>query len=219
MVTASTSAVIPHIVLLGGSLREESRSNSVIQWCSAQWHTRGGKTTSFIGPDLDFPFYRSNAKYGDGVRVFLDALADCHGVVVVSPAYHGTVSGLVKNALDYVNELRDPARPYLDGRPLGCVAVSRGAQGATSTLATLRTIGHALRGWPTPLGVTLTESAADNNFELTETVRQNISTMLDQVWLLAVANARRRRLLRTGSAAGVTAANTVATQARTRAAH
>jgi FMN reductase len=189
---APASVVVPHIVVLGGSLRAESRSNCVIRWCAAQCQERGGSTAAFAGPDLNFPFYGSGATHCDGVRRFLAALADAHGVVVVSPAYHGTVSGLVKNALDYANELRDPARPYLDGRPLGCVAVSKGPQGAASTLATLRTIGHALRVWPTPLGVTLTEGVAvGGELELAEPVQQSLSTMLDQVWVLAMANARR----------------------------
>ena len=73
-------------------------------------------------------------------------------MVLVSPGYHGTVSGLVKNALDYVEDLRDDVRPYLDGRAVGCVAAARGWQASVTTLTSLRGIVHALRGWPTPLG-------------------------------------------------------------------
>ena len=76
-------------------------------------------------------------------------------VVISSPGYHGTVSGLVKNALDYLEELRTDERPYLDGRPVGLIAVARGWQAAVSTLATLRQITHALRGWPAPFGLTV----------------------------------------------------------------
>ncbi|MBB5134391.1 hypothetical protein HNP84_004123 [Thermocatellispora tengchongensis] len=43
---------------------------------------------------------------------------------------------------------------------MGCVAVARGDQGATTTLATLRTVAHALRGWPTPLGIALSGESA-----------------------------------------------------------
>ncbi|MFI2028779.1 NADPH-dependent FMN reductase [Streptomyces buecherae] len=39
-----------------------------------------------------------------------------------APTYHGTVSGVLKNALDYVNDLIGEPRPFLDGRPVGCVA-------------------------------------------------------------------------------------------------
>jgi FMN reductase len=62
---------------------------------------------------------------------------------------------LIKNALDSLEPLRDDARPYLDGRAVGCIVVADGWQACGSALAHLRSIVHALRGWPTPLGATL----------------------------------------------------------------
>lgn len=75
--------------------------------------------------------------------------------VISSPAYHGGLSGLVKNALDYVEDLRDDPRPYLEGRAVGLVVCAAGWQATATTLVALRSIVHALRGWPTPLGVAL----------------------------------------------------------------
>ena len=69
------------------------------------------------------------------------------------------MSGLVKNALDYLEELRGDQRPYLDGRAVGLVAVARGWQASVATLGTLRQVVHALRGWPTPLGLAINSSA------------------------------------------------------------
>src|SRR6185295_322158 len=80
------------------------------------------------------------------------------GIVVGSPGYHGTVSGLVKNALDYAEDLRDDPRPYFDGRAVGCVGIAYGWQAAAYTLTTLRAITHALRGWPTPMGAAINAS-------------------------------------------------------------
>jgi FMN reductase len=36
---------------------------------------------------------------------------------------------------------------------VGCVATGAGWQGANATLNALRNVIHALRGWPTPLGL------------------------------------------------------------------
>ena len=44
------------------------------------------------------------------------AVSAADGLIIASPGYHGGISGLVKNALDYVEDLRGDARPYLDGR-------------------------------------------------------------------------------------------------------
>ncbi len=72
-----------------------------------------------------------------------------------SPGYHGSISGLVKNALDYAEDLRTDARPYFSGRAVGCIATAGGWSAAVNTLGALRDIVHALRGWPTPLGAAI----------------------------------------------------------------
>ena len=43
--------------------------------------------------------------------------------------------------------------------PVGLIATSYGWQATGSTIAALRSIVHALRGWPTPLGVAFNPSA------------------------------------------------------------
>jgi FMN reductase len=80
-------------------------------------------------------------------------LAD--GIILGSPGYHGSISGLVKNALDYAEDLRTDVRPYFSGRAVGCIATAGGWLGAVNTLGALRDIVHALRGWPTPLGAAI----------------------------------------------------------------
>jgi FMN reductase len=104
-------------------------------------------------------------------------------VVLVSPGYHGTISGLMKNALDYVEDLREDDRPYLDGRAVGCVSVALGWQAAVTTLTSLRSIVHSLRGWPTPLGaaVNSAEVRFDNGACSSETVAGNLRTIGRQV--------------------------------------
>ncbi|MER5571373.1 NAD(P)H-dependent oxidoreductase [Streptomyces goshikiensis] len=154
------AADAPHIVLISGSLRRGSTSDRVADWCAQRCADQGATTRVFNGADIDFPAYRPGLGAGwPDVQEFLDELRRADGVVLVSPTYHGTVSGLLKNAVDYVNDLDGPT-PYLEGRAIGCVAVGAGAQGAVSTLATLRTIGHAVRAWPTPVGVAVAEAPA-----------------------------------------------------------
>ncbi|MYV67652.1 NAD(P)-binding protein [Streptomyces sp. SID2131] len=143
----------PHIVLISGSLRQGSTCDRVADWCAERCAEQGTSARVFTGAEIDFPAYRPGlATSHAAVAGFLEELRAADGVVLVSPTYHATVSGLLKNALDYVNDIGGPV-PYLEGRPIGTVAVGAAAQGAVSTLTTLRTIGHALRGWPTPVGV------------------------------------------------------------------
>ncbi|MEO3778483.1 NAD(P)H-dependent oxidoreductase [Micromonospora sp. B11E3] len=182
----------PLVVMVSGSLRPGSTSERVAEWCARECAAYGARTIVFPGAALQFPFYRPGlSRTHAGAREFLDALGRADGVVLVSPAYHGTVSGLLKNALDYVNDLDGP-RPFLDGRPVGCVAVGAGAQGAVSTLATLRTVCHALRAWPTPLGVTVTDPHAFDaqQTEADPECRTRMSALLAQVLAMSRFTAR-----------------------------
>ncbi len=115
----------------------------------------GAEVRAFSGHDLDLPLYHAGASLPAGAHEYVAAVRRADALVISSPGYHGTVSGLVKNALDYLEELRGDQRPYLDGRAVALVAVARGWQASVGTLGTMRQVVHALRGWPTPLGLAI----------------------------------------------------------------
>ncbi|HEX2103844.1 MAG TPA: NADPH-dependent FMN reductase [Solirubrobacteraceae bacterium] len=152
-------ASAPLVVGIGGTLRPGSRTEQVLRAALTAVERRGARTVLVAGAALDLPMYAPPAgERSAAARTLVDRVAQADGVIVASPAYHGGVSGLVKNALDHVEDLRDASRPYLDGRAVGCIACAGGWQAAAATLTGLRSIVHALRGWPTPLGVALNTS-------------------------------------------------------------
>jgi FMN reductase len=105
-----------------------------------------------------------NSERTDEQLELIEAVRNADALVIATPGYHGGVSGLVKNALDTLEDLRDDARPYLDGRAAGCIVTAYGWQAAGSVLTSLRSIVHALRGWPTPFGagINTLETSFDN---------------------------------------------------------
>ena len=147
----------PLIVGLGGTTADGSATERVLRASLDAAAALGARTLLLAGSDLDLPMYAQGPR-GVRARALVDALAEADGVIVASPAYHGTVSGLVKNALDHAEDLRHADRPYLEGRAVGCIAVAGGAQAGATTLAALRSVAHALRGWPTPLGIAVDTS-------------------------------------------------------------
>ena|SRR5579871_5478605 len=155
MALASTRA--PLIVGIGGTVRTPSSSERVLTAALAAAEAAGARTQLFGGEILSrLPIYNPT----DGVdpperTALVEAVRQADGVIVATPGYHGSLSGLIKNALDSLEPLREDARPYLDGRAVGCIVVADGWQACGSALAALRGIVHALRGWPTPLGATL----------------------------------------------------------------
>lgn len=144
----------PLILGLGGTTRSGSSSERVLRAALTAMEAEGARTVCLAGPDLALPLYAPEvAERSDQARRLIDLVRSADGVVIASPGYHGSISGMIKNALDYIEDTATDARPYLDGRAVGCIACAYGWQATGSTLAALRAIVHALRGWPTPLGV------------------------------------------------------------------
>ena len=103
---------------------------------------------------------------------------------------------MVKNALDYAEDMRGDAAVYFDGRAVGCIACAHGWQATGSTLAALRSIVHALRGWPTPVGVAVNSSLTLFDAEghcLDAGIRTQLEVMAQQVAAFAHMRAAATR--------------------------
>ncbi|WP_315762574.1 NADPH-dependent FMN reductase [Sphingomonas sp. Y38-1Y] len=149
-----------HIVALGGTLRPTSTTSRALAAALAHAEAAGARTTLLTGEAIDFPNYDPDAAEAtDKVAHFVDTVRSADALLIGSPGYHGTLSGLVKNALDHVELTRGDDRVYLDGVPVGLVATAAGWQAAVTTLQALRGVTHALRGWPTPIGVAINSAA------------------------------------------------------------
>lgn len=141
------------VVGIGGSVRSDSQSERALHGALAGAREAGAKIHAITGSSLVLPFYDPLVtERTDGARELVEALRTADGIILSSPGYHGTVSGLVKNAIDYVEDLRGDERPYLEGRAVGCIGTAYGWQATVTTMHALRSVVHALRGWPTPLG-------------------------------------------------------------------
>jgi len=183
----------PFIVGLGGTLSDSSSSERALRHALGAAAARGARTELFSARALDLPMYMTDRSQRSSAAIALvDALAQSDGVIIATPGYHGGISGLVKNALDYVEDLRDHERPYLDGRAVGCIVCAYGWQATTTTLVSLRSTVHALRGWPTPLGVAINSAQTvfdDSGQVVDEQCAQQLTMLSSQV--LDFVGARR----------------------------
>jgi FMN reductase len=153
------------VVAIGGSTRPGSSTQRVLDSVLQTLTADGVGCERFDGHTLSLPPYEPGAPLVPGAERLIEAVRDADAVLVGSPGYHGSLSGLVKNALDYLEALRDDDRPYLTDRPVGLVVTAYGWQAAVTTLVTLRQIVHALRGWPTPLGIAVNVAALPDGLE------------------------------------------------------
>ena len=185
----------PLVVGIGGSARAGSTTERALRMALEEAAEAGARTRCLGGRALArLPFYGPDAlERTDAARELVASVREADGLILASPGYHGGTSGLVKNALDYLEDLRDDERSYLDGRAVGCVVTAYGWQACASTLSGLRATVHALRGWPTPLGVTLNTSEAiflPDGRCLDEHARAQLALVGRQVVDFAVAHRR-----------------------------
>lgn len=147
----------PLVVGIGGTTRTPSSTDRALRLALRAAEEAGAVVHCFSGPFLvRLPhFAPEHQTRSDEQRELVEMVRRADGLIVASPGYHGGVSGLVKNALDLLEDLSADERSYLDGRAVGLVVTAAGWQAAVTTLEALRAIVHALRGWPTPMGASL----------------------------------------------------------------
>ena len=157
----TSTARVPVILGIGGTVREGSSTEKALAVSLRAVEAQGGRTQMLGGGFLaSLPIYNPSAAPTASQTALVEAVRAADGLILASPGYHGSISGVMKNALDTLEALRDDARPYFTDRAVGLIVTADGSQAAGTTLTTLRSIIHALRGWPTPLGAALNATSA-----------------------------------------------------------
>jgi len=180
-----SSSFRPLIVGIGGTTRSGSSSEKALRYALSLAQAQGAETQLFVGASVNLPMYAPESLVRtEDARTMLTALRRAHGVLLATPCYHGSVSGLIKNALDYTEDMANDPYPYLDGRAVGLIVCGHGWQSTGVTLSAFRSIVHALRGWPTPMGIalnTLVEKFDESGALVQEHSAQQMAIMVGQV--------------------------------------
>jgi FMN reductase len=110
----------------------------------------GAHTTLLDLRELDLPMYSPEHGVPSAAERLAEACGTADAMIWSSPTYHGSISGALKNALDWMILLGDREPAYLSNKPIGLVATAGGVQGLQSINAMEFSV-RALRGWAVPL--------------------------------------------------------------------
>lgn len=175
----------PFIVGIGGTTRPGSSSERALRYALELAEEQGAEVELFDGASINLPMYAPESPArAEGAERLIAALRRANGVILSTPCYHGSISGLVKNALDYTEDMSRDPEPYLDGHAVGLIVCGNGWQSTGVVLSAFRSIVHALRGWPTPMGVainTQVERFDETGAGLSEQSARQMSIMVGQV--------------------------------------
>jgi len=135
------------VVGLPGSLREGSYTVATVRHALEGARQAGADTDLVDLRELDRPFCDGNedeSAYPDDVFELRERVQAAEGIVLGTPEYHGSYSGVLKNALDLMGF------DEFETKMIGLVGVSGGRMGAQGAMSALREVGRALHAWVVP---------------------------------------------------------------------
>ncbi len=176
------------VVGIGGTLRGGSSSLGALRRALRAAKEAGAETELLDLRELNLPMYepgRPLDDYGPEVRRFVEVLRGTDALILSTAAYHGTLAGVTKNALDFTQFLARDERAYLDGRVVGLISTSGGERAAANTMDAMVHVVHALRGIVAPSMVTISRAwqRSDDEGNITD---DNYGKRLDKLGTLVV---------------------------------
>jgi NAD(P)H-dependent FMN reductase len=136
---------------ISGSLRPGSYTSMAVH-IALRGAAQFGAQTHFLDlKKYGLTLLDENSKT-EGVRQWRADIAVADGLIIGTPEYHGSFSGVLKNALDFLGFSET------EGKMIGLVGVSAGAMGAFDAMSALRSVGRALHAWVIPKQVAVPEA-------------------------------------------------------------
>ena len=148
------------VVGLGGSIAKESRSRAALQVALAGAADAGAATQLLDLRELDLPLFNPEDKtLTEHATELVEACHAADGMLWCSPLYQGTISGALKNALDWLRLLEDREPPFLHDKVVGLISTAGGTQGLQA-INTMEFVTRALRAWAVPYVVPVASAAS-----------------------------------------------------------
>lgn len=141
------------IVGITGSLRPDSYSAIALQQAISRVGALGAETEILDLREMKLPFCDGGSEYPDypDVEVLREQVKTADGLILATPEYHGSVSGVIKNALDLMSF------EHLSGKVAGLISVL-GGQSNSNALNDLRIIVRWVHGWVIPEQIAIAQA-------------------------------------------------------------
>ena len=136
----------PKILAFAGSTRNGSFNKKLIRVAVRAAEAAGAQVTLIDLRDLALPLYDGDFEDSQGLppggRKLKDLMLAHDGLLISSPEYNSSISGVLKNAIDWASRPSPGEKPLecFDGKVAGLVSASPGALGGLRGLVTLRSI-------------------------------------------------------------------------------
>ncbi|KAF3884477.1 MULTISPECIES: NADPH-dependent FMN reductase [Nostocales] len=175
------------IVGIGGSLRTESYTQVGLKIAAQRVEALGAEVEIIDLRQMQLPFCNGEQEYPDypDVQRMRDAVIQADGLILATPEYHGSVSGVLKNALDLMSF------DQLSGKVTGLISIL-GGQPNSNALNDLRIIMRWVHGWVIPEQIAIGQAWKAFSPE-GKLLDEKLSQRFDQFAQSLVENTRKLR--------------------------
>ena len=137
----------PRILAFGGSLRRDSFNQKLAALAAAGAREAGAEVTLIALRDFPLPVFDQDFEEAQGMpeaaKKLKQLFREHHGLLIASPEYNSSISGALKNAIDWVSRAETDDEPTLvayTGKTAILCAASPGALGGLRGLVHVRAI-------------------------------------------------------------------------------
>lgn len=136
----------PKILAFAGSLRRDSFNKKLVQIAAHGARAAGAEVTIVDLREFPMPIFDQDFEKAEGlpanVKRFKELMKAHQGLLIASPEYNSSISGVLKNTIDWASraEQGEPALACFHGKVAGIMSASPGALGGLRGLVTLRSI-------------------------------------------------------------------------------
>src|SRR5690606_10533081 len=110
-------SVTPRILVFGGSLRRGSFNQKLAALAAGKVRDAGGDATLIALRDYPLPLFDADLEEAEGMpapaRALKQLFLDHHGLIISSPEYNSSITGALKNAIDWVSRAESDDEPPL----------------------------------------------------------------------------------------------------------
>ncbi|WP_121968749.1 NADPH-dependent FMN reductase [Leptolyngbya sp. BC1307] len=173
------------IVGIGGSLRTDSYSMQALHIAAERAKDLGAAVEVLDLKEMNLPFCDGGSDYPDypDVEVLQTAVKAADALLLSTPEYHGSVSGVIKNALDLMSF------EQLSGKVTGFISVL-GGQPNSNALNDMRVIMRWVHAWSIPEQIAIGQAwnAFDSEGQLKD---EKLSQRFDEFAKSLVENTKK----------------------------
>lgn len=143
------------ILLFNGAMerRTTGTSHTITGYFKNKLQSEGAEVTVFNLSEASIPFFDitlNTIPIAAQVMTETFRSADLH--IWLTPLYHGSMTGIMKNCLDWLEISAKETTPYLTGKVVGLVCWADGGQ-AMQGITAMDAVAKSLRAWTLPYAI------------------------------------------------------------------